>query len=475
MTNNLCKFTYALKRCRTLTDIVHRRTSFSNFKRGYSSALYISGNKAYKAFAYLSPYLDFDERFANIDKLQKELALRGMNIDAVQLEKTWEFYRKAAADKLALEKHNSELTSRKNLLLEVNAERNAEEEKELLKLKTQIQIVRQDLKMMKEAIWDLDEKVIEKLLKLPNELDPRTPAGEPIVLKSIGSAPKLSEKNRDHIEIGTRLDLLEYKDPLHSYLCNDAALFELAVLAYAGQVLGENNMVKVIGTDFSRSLVVEASGLNHEDPAAAFLLDNHNEVERGSPNRMHLVGGASLASFLILHTKQQINPNCFPLKYYSTGRQYTPLPRDSRACGLFTACQASAAHVFVMAKDAKSEEYETLFEELLETVCTIYDHLCDHYRVVMRSASELQSCEGLRVSFEMWSPFASQYIEIGHLSACGDYFSKRLLIAYQTPSGRNFPAVITGTVLSVPRLLACLLEQNPDRFVIPPKVAEFMP
>jgi len=474
MSNKLCRFTYALKYSyRTLTNTVCKGISFSNFKRGYSSALYISGNKAYKAFAYLSPYLDFDERFANVDKLQKELVFRGMNMDVVQLERTWEFYRKVAVDKLALEENNSELTNRKNLLLDV-AKRTAEEENELLKLKTQLKVVRQDLKVIKEVIYDLDERVIEKLLKLPNELDPRTPTGEPIVLKTVGSAPKL-EENRNHVEIGTSLNLLEYKNPIHCYLCNDAALFELGVLAYASQVLDENDMIKVIGTDFSRSLIVEASGLNHEDPASAFLLDDHNEVERDSPNRMHLVGGASLASFLILHTKQLINPNCFPLKYYSTGRQYTPLPRDSNACGLFTVCQSSVAHIFAMVKDAKSEEYVTLFEELLKTVCTIYDHLCDHYRVVMRSASELQPSEGLRVSFEMWSPSANHYIEIGHLSAYGDYLSKRLLIAYQTPSGRNFPAVITGTVLSVPRILAILLEQNPDKFVIPPKVAEFIP
>lgn len=475
MTNNLCRFTHALKRsCRILTNTIRKRTSFSNFKRSYSSALYISGNKAYKSFAYLSPYLDFDERFANMDKLQKELVLRGMDMDAVQLRRTWDFYKQVAADKLALENHNIELRNRKNLLLEVT-ERTAEEEQELRKLEMQIPVIWRDMKVIKEAIWELDETVIEKLLKLPNELDPRTPTGEPIVLKSIGGAPKLSEKNRSHIEIGTNLDLLEYKDPLHCYLCNDAALFELAVLACASHILGERDMLKVIGTDFSRSLVVEASGLNHEDPAAAFLLHDHNEVERDSPNRMHLVGGASLAAFLILHTKQMINPRCFPLKYYSTGRQYTPLPRNSHACGLFATCQASVAHVFAMVKDARSQEYETLFEELLETVCTMYDRLCDHYRVVKRSASELQPCEGLRVSFEMWSPSANQYIEIGHLSACGDYFSKRLLIAYQTPSGRDFPVVITGTVLSVPRLLACLLEQNPDKFVIPPKVAEFMP
>lgn len=476
MTNNLYRFTYALKpTCRTLMHDVRRKIFLPmSFEREYSSALYVSGNKAYKAFAFLSPYLDFDERIANVDKLQKNLALRHMDVDVIQLKETWDFYMKMVADKCALEDHNTELAGRIRTLIE-SAERTTKHEQEELKLRTQLKIIRQDLKTMKEAIWDLEENVIERVLKLPNELDSRTPV-EPMILKSVGSVPEISEKNRrSHIDIGTNLDLLEYKNPIYYYLCNDAALFELAVLAYAGRVLGENNMVKIIGTDFSRSLLVEGSGLNHEDPMAAFVIENHNEVERGSPNRMHLVGNASLISFLALHTKQLINPKNFPLKYFATGRQYTPLPRDSHTCGLFATCQASVAHAFVVLKGTNSEDYKTLFEELLETVCKLYDNLCDHYRVVMRSASELQSCEGMRVSFEMWSPFMNQYIEIGHVSTYGDYFSKRLLIAYQTSTGRDFPAVISGTVLSVPRLLACLLEQNPERFVIPSKIAEFIP
>ncbi|XP_072746630.1 serine--tRNA synthetase-like protein Slimp [Anoplolepis gracilipes] len=476
MINNLYRFTHALQRtCGILMRDVRRKIFFPmNFKRNYSSALYISGNKAYKAFAFLSPYLDCDERFANVDKIQKELMLREMNVDVVQLKNAWNFYLKMIADKCALEDNNSELVNRLKHLLE-NPDHTAEQEQEVHKLRTQLNIIRQDLKTIKNAIWDMDEDVIERVLKLPNELDPRTPVNESIVLKSVGSAPELFEENRrSHIDIGTRQDLLEYKNPMCYYLCNDAALFELAVLAHAGRIFGENDMVKIVGTDFSRSLVVEASGLNHEDPAATFMIENHNEVERGSPNRMHLVGNASLVSFLILHTKQLINPNHFPLKYFATGRQYMPLPRDTHACGLFTVCQTSVAHAFIIVKDAKSEEYEIQFNELLENVCRLYDDLGVHYRIVMRSASELQPCEGLRVSFEMWSPFANQYIEIGHVSVYGNYFSKRLLIAYQTPHGRDFPAVISGTVLSVPRLLACLFEQNPDKFVIPPKIAKFM-
>ncbi|KAH0955095.1 hypothetical protein HN011_006531 [Eciton burchellii] len=472
------RFTYALKHMyKTLKHNVRHRILYStNFEKYYSSALYLNGKNAYKSFAYLSPYLDIDEKFADINRLQKEITLRRMDIDVIQLKKAWDFYQKMTADKCALERNNSELTIRVKTLLNIT-ERTAEQEQEIVKLRTQLTVIRQDMKMMKEAIWDLDEDVIEKILKLPNELDPKTPIDKSIVLKSIGNAPELSEKNKkSHIDIGTSLGLLEYKNPFYCYLTNDAALFELAVLAHAARILGEDdvNTIRVIGADFSRSFVVEGCGLNHEDPAATFIIENHNEVERGSPNRMHLVGGASLVSFLALHAKQLINPNNFPLKYFATGRQYTPLPRDAHAHGLLTVCQASVAHTFAMTKNARNEEYKMLLDNLLETVCRLYDDLHCHYRVIMRPASELQPWESLRISFEMWSPFMSQYIEIGHISACGDYFSKRLRIAYQTPTGRDFPAVISGTVLSVPRLLACMLEQNPDKFVIPPKVIEFV-
>lgn len=456
---------------------VRRQTILMPYlKRRYSSALFTPGRIAHKVFAFLTPYLDADERFANIEKLQEEITLRGMNVNVVELRNLWEFYRRMVTDKRTLEDRIQKFKNSKKLLT-TNSEPTPEIEQELNRLNLQQRVVREDLKSMREAVWDVEDNVVHRILRLPNNLDPRTPAAESVVLRSVGNAPDSSGADGPtHIEIGTRLGLLKYVNPMVYYLCNKAALFELGVLAHAGRVLGDgNNMIKVVGADFGRSLVVEGSGLDHEDPMTVFLLENHEEVERGSSNRMHLVGGASLVSFLALHAKQLINPNGFPLKYLATGRQYTPSPTDSSPCGLFTTCQASVAHVFIMVKDGNSEEYRTLFDELVEGTCRLYDDLCGHYRVVMKSAPQLKPWEGLRVSFELWSPFAKQYIEAGHLSACGDYFSKRLLITCQTPTGRSFPAAITGTVLSVPRLIGCLLEQNPHEFVIPPRVAELIP
>ncbi|XP_014476127.1 PREDICTED: serine--tRNA ligase [Dinoponera quadriceps] len=459
----------------SMSRIRKKTVIMSCFKR-HSSALYVSGKIANKVFAFLTPYFDVGERFANIEKLQEEITLRGMDVDVVQLRDLWEFYRKMLADRRALEDRLREISKSKSQL--TTGEQTHESEVEFNRLSMQQRIIYEDFKSMKQAIWDMDDNVVQRVLKLPNKLDPRTPTVEPVVLRNVGNAPssETADDCRDHIEIGEKLGLLKYYNPMLYYLCNKMALFELGVLAHASRVLTDgNNMVKVVGADFGRSLVVEGSGLDHEDPMTAFFLENHEEVERGSMNRMHLVGGASIFTFLTLHAKKLINPKDFPLKYLATGRQYVPLPANSQPCGLFTVCQASAVHVFVNVKDGKSEEYGTLFDELVESVCQLYDDLCDHYRVVMKSAPQLETWESLRVSFELWSPFAKQYVEVGHLSACGDYFSKRLITIYQTPTGTDFPATITGTVLSVPRLIGCLLEQNPHEFVIPPKVAEMTP
>lgn len=474
MANNLPRFARIFKG-RVRRAISADSWSPLTVKRQYGSALYISGKKANKDYSYLAPYLDFDTRFADLERLQKDLSLRGLDIDATEIKKAWDFYKSVNTKKLSIEKtmggikrEIGKFYGRKDLT--------AEEEQEFSKLQTNLDVVKADLTEIKNTLWTLDETIVEKLLKLPNEVDQGTPHEGPVILKRSGILNVLPEEARkSHLEIGTDLGLVEYRNPMQCYLCNDAALFELGVLGFAGKVFSVDNMIRVAGSDFSRSLVVEGSGLNHENPYDAFLINNHSEVEKESPNRMHLVGGSSLISFLAMHTKQLINPNHFPLKYFSTGRQYTPFAAGSTPIGLFTLCQASTAHVFMIVKDAKSEEHSAEFENLLNTVCKLYDGICDHYQVVTRPASDLRPWETMRVSFELWSQFTKQYIEVGHISVCGHYFSKRLLIAYQTPTGRDFPAVISGTVLSVPRLLGCLLEQNPENFVIPPKIAEHMP
>lgn len=450
------------------------RRSMKNEVRKYTSALFVPGSKASETFALLSPYLDFDERFKDLEKLRKELKLRGSQIDADELARTWQFYKYIDANKWALEHKRNEISQS---MKQLNKKKtlSCEEEKEKIRLMTQGKVLKQEMRIIKEALWEMEEDVVLKGLKLPNEIHERTPPASPLILSKVGEIRQPETKEiTSHLDAGSSLGLIDYKNPLSCYLCDEAALFELATLSYAGKHLAEAEMIRVAGTDFARSLVVEASGIDHEDPNKAFLLENNEDVDPASCNRLHLVGGASLLSFLAMHTKQLINPNHLPVKYFATGRQYIPHVEGTAANGLFTVCQASVVHAFALVQDPLSPEYISQFEQILATVTSLYNSLDVHYRTVMKPADQLNAWESLKVSYEMWSPSLQDYVEIGHVSLSGRYLSKRLLIAYQTPTGRGFPAIISGTVLSIPRLLACLLEQDPKQFRIPTKIAQHM-
>ncbi|XP_076748843.1 serine--tRNA synthetase-like protein Slimp [Xylocopa sonorina] len=445
-----------------------------NSNRKYGSSLLAKNNESKEVFTLLTPYLDIEQRLADIEKLQRDLTARGLNWNTEDIKSMWEFYKSMKADHSRLQLRSKEISEELAPLFK-SKELTAEQEINFKKLKMQIKFVKEDLKLLNNSLQELNASIVEKMYQIPNEVDGRTPIQMPVILKRVNSLNERSDSEKmDHVEIGRRLGLLEYRNPMQYYLCNDAAVFELGVLNYAGKILSEDNMIRVAGADFSRSLLINGSGLNHGDPADAFIINNHNDVEKNSANRMHLVGGASLISFLAMHAKQLIEVNHFPVAYFSTGRQYTPFRPGSTPIGLFTVCQTSAVVAFMLVKDGKSQEYHTQFERLLNNVCKLYDNVCDHYQVVVRPAAELRPWEAMRVSFELWSSFSKQYIEVGHISICGEYFSKKLLILYQTPNGRAFPSVISGTLLSVPRLLGCLLEQNPDKFVIPPKILQYM-
>ncbi|XP_015181802.1 PREDICTED: serine--tRNA ligase, mitochondrial [Polistes dominula] len=439
----------------------------------YVSTLHVSGRNANKICVFLSPYLDFDERFNDIDGLQKEIKLRKLNMDLIEMKKSWDFYKSIETKYLTLENRKKEMSKMLTSLIN-KTEKTSNDEEELVKLRLQFKMIMQDMKTIKEMLWDLDETVIEKLLKLPNKLDDRTPPSTSMILQNVGKSPAilLDNNKKSHIEIGEKLDLIQYKDPMNYYLLNDAAMFEFELLNFAGKMLNDNNIMRITGSDLCRSVLVEGSGLNHENPLDTFILENDDESVMDISSHMHLVGGTSLSSMLGLHAKQLIKLDNLPIKYYSVGRQYTPVvSNETMLSGLFSVGQASTVNIFLILKD--SMECTIEFDKILQIINNFYNNITNHYRVVMRSAPELLTCEQMRVSIELWSPYFEQYIEVANLSLHGQYFSKRLLIGYETTDQvKEFVSIISGTMLSVPRIIGCLLEENPDKFVIPSKILQ---
>ncbi|KAH0554608.1 serine--tRNA ligase-like [Cotesia glomerata] len=410
----------------------------------HASALFIPGNKATDSYSFLSPILDFDERFADIKKLEYQLHCRKIPLDVRAVKDSWDFYKSIDTQRHLIEVQREELAQK---IKKVKKNGGSIEE-----LKTQGAILRHDLKLIKEQLWKLEETVIVNVLNLPNDLDEKT-SMEPVVLRTQGR--KTVGTSKSHLELGLERHLVEFLEPMCYYLTNEAALVELAATRWAAGYFLDT--IRVSGTDFARDFVVEASGTDHNDPRASFLLEHSNHDDK-ILGKLHLVGGSSLIAFLSMHTKQLINPKNLPLRYHSVGRHYTPTVGKTDL-GLFGVAQATSIDCFTL---SKASEATKEFFKLVDVLTRVYDDLGVHYRIVLRAADELEPWEALKVSFELWSRHSQRYIEVGHLATHGNYFSKRLLIAFQTNTGRDYPSAISGTVLSVPRLLGCLIEDSGD-------------
>lgn len=415
------------------------------------SALYITGQKASETYSVLTPHIDCDSKFNNISQLQENVSARGLDINVEKLKKSWDFLKSVKETKYQLESRREE-TSKK--IRTLASEKSEKSDSEINGLKILGKMLRDNLKTITKEIWELEESVILRILALPNDLHPDTPLTEEVVIEE-GSKP-LAQTSPSHLQVGKETDVLKFISPLCYYLQNSAAEFEISLTQYCADFLNNAHYIPTCNSDFVKSVIVEGCGYSHTDPNCVFILQSSDNKEDA---KLHLVGGASLLSFCALFTRQETVMSEDPLKLFSLGRHYSP-PVHTNMPGLFNVAQESSVELFITTVSCQNQLLAA-FNSALELIKELYQSLGLSVRLVRCSASQLKTWESLKVSIQMFSPHTQDYVEVGHVSMCGTYISKRLLMKYQGSDGeKDFLNVVSGRVLNVPRVLACLLEQN---------------
>lgn len=437
------------------------------FTRSFSSALYITGDKAHETFKVLTPHIDFEERIKNKVELEENVRSRGLNIDVGKIEKYWHFYKTIDDTKHVLEITKNEIGHQISKLLK-EPEKNS---KEINRLKVHAKLVKDDLKNVKEYLYGIEEHAVENVLSLPNGLHEKTPRESPCIVHTF--LEKDTEKSKHHADIAAELGLAEVIGG-KLFLKNEAALFELAAQNYFETFLSQHNYIPFSNSDFVRSVVVEGCGTDFRSKSDILTLENKHDDKNHELSRLHLAGGASHYSFMAYYTKHFVQSSYFPLKHYAAGRKYKPVTSDDRS--FFNLEQETAIEIFVATPNCRMASNE-MFEEILSMVVRLYESLGYHFRLVYLPANQLNRHECLRLSVEMYSNHSQSYVEVASVSMCDDYLSKRLLFTYNEGKEKKFPCVISGTLLSVQKLLACVLEQSSVRneSVISSVLAPYVP
>ncbi|XP_044735069.1 serine--tRNA synthetase-like protein Slimp [Chrysoperla carnea] len=434
-----------LKNYKPLYNILRR--GYSNAPNAIQSVLYVSRDKATAVNAYVTPCVEFD-----FQKLCESVNLRKLNINMAEIVALWNYYKHLESNKNQLE-HKKQfivdslrMLSKEPLTDQITDKMN--------KLKTHGKFVREDLKVMKEKLNVLESDVILRMLNLPNVVHPNTPK-EDIIVHEFESKPSTE---LSHLNVGTKLNLIEYNNPQYYFLKGDAAMLELHIMNYGSHIFSNEDFIPVSNPDFVRSIVVEGCGRPLYDDSSTFILKNKDD---NPYDDLHLVGGSSVLEFMAIHTKNMVYSSILPLKYFNIGRKYTPTDNNcvSSSAGLFTASQSTTLEIFIATLDS-DDQCGNEFKNVLDLVTQLYEMLGYHFRIVYKCPENLHKWESFRADIEMFSSSLNDYVVIGHISISDSYYSKRLMFQYVDNKEKFYPKVISGCIIDYPKLLGCILEQK---------------
>jgi seryl-tRNA synthetase len=307
---------------------------------------------------------------------------------------------------------------------------------------------------------------------LPNLPDPDAPEGtseeDAVVLREVGERPGFDFEPRDHLEIGTELDLIEMETAARlsgsrfAYLKGDLVLLELALVRYAIDLVRGEGHEPVIPPVLVREEALYGTG---------FLPGDRDQIYEIPKDELFLVG-TSEVSLAALHADQILEAEQLPLRYAGFSpcfrREAGAAGRDTR--GIFRVHQFDKVEMFSFVEPSQSAAEH---ERLLAIEERILSELDIPYRVVNVAAGDLGAPAAKKYDCEAWIPSQGRYRELTSCSNTTDYQARRLSCRYR-PADKEAPQTVhtlNGTAVAVGRTMIALIENRQDEdggFTLPP-------
>ena len=394
--------------------------------------------------------------------------------------------RRGAAERvdelLALDARRRELLPK---LEEAQAERNAlskqvgaakqagEDAEELI---ARVGALKETIERGKAELEQIEADLQKLLLSLPNIPDPDAPDGmtedDAALVREVGTRPEFDFEPRDHLEIGTELDLIEIESAARlsgsrfAYLKGDLVLLELALVRFAIELARGEGHEPVVPPVLVREEALEGTG---------FLPGDRDQIYEVPKDDLFLTGTSEVA-LAGLHAEAILDADALPLRYsgFSTcfRREAGAAGRDTR--GIFRVHQFDKVEMFSFVEPAASGEEH---ERLLAIEERILSELEIPYRVVNVAVGDLGAPAAKKYDCEAWIPSQGRYRELTSCSNTTDYQARRLGARYRPEEGASPVPVHTlnGTACAVGRTIIALIENRQERdgsFTLPKTLHE---
>ena len=328
---------------------------------------------------------------------------------------------------------------------------------------------------MQTTLTDAEKTLHDLLMELPNLPDERSPAGGKEanqVVHAWGSKPELGANPRDHVELCTRLGLIDY--------VRGAKLGGMGFWLYTGPGAAlEWAMIDFFNREHYAAgyqFMLPPHLLTQEAGYAAgqfpkFADDVYHVAEEQGGRNSFLLPTAETA-ILNVYRDEILPAEALPLKAFG----YTPCYRReagsyrSEERGTIRGHQFNKVEMFQFVAPEQAQE---ALNELVGRSQMLVEQLGLHYRTSLLAAGDASASMKLTYDVEVWIPSIGNYKEVSSASWAGDYQARRANIRYRPRTGKPTAYVHTlnASGLATSRLLPAIVEQNqqPDGSVIVPE------
>jgi seryl-tRNA synthetase len=323
-----------------------------------------------------------------------------------------------------------------------------------------------EMKSVGEGISNLSKELEETeaefrhlVMSLPNLISSSVPTGrdqaDNVVIRLLGRPRKFNFIPRDHVEIGTKLDLFDIER---------AAKISGSRFYFLKNILVTMNIALIqFGLDYLQKegyLPVQPPYMIRKEPmeGAVILDDFEHVIYKIDGEDLHLIGTSEHAMGA-MHMDEILDGNTLPLRYAGISpcfrKEAGAHGKDTK--GIFRVHHFDKVEQFVF---SNAEDSEAEHEKMVDLAEKFYEKLGIPIRTVLLCSGDMGKTSSKTYDIEAWMPGQDCYREIVSSSNCVDYQSRRLRIRFRNRPDEETRLVHTlnSTLVATERTLVAILE-----------------
>jgi seryl-tRNA synthetase len=328
------------------------------------------------------------------------------------------------------------------------------------KKKREVGALKTSLQPINERLGIVEKQLQDELVKLPNLPSEKVPAGKTPadneVVREGGKKPELDSTAVPHWDLAKKFDIIDFElgnkitgsgFPVYK---GQGAKLQRAMIQY---FLDYN--IAAGYTEYLPPLMVNAE--------TAFgtgqLPDKEGQMYFVNEENFYLIPTAEVPVTNIFRD-EILKESDLPLKMTA----YTPCFRREAGSygkdvrGLNRVHQFDKVEIVQLVHPQKS--YEVL-EEMVNHIEKLIQNLQLPYRILRLCGGDLGFASALTYDFEVYSAAQQKWLEVSSVSNFETYQTNRMKIRFRDPGGKpQLVHSLNGSSLALPRIVACLLENN---------------